>query len=214
MKKDRTRLPQLLLLLYGAVLLGFSVPFLLDRSFWLDEIYTWELIGQSWRDMILGTAADVHPPLYYCIVKTFCALFGYREPVLRLASFLPAVILVLVAAFGFQPRFGTLPAAYFITCLALMPYAMRTNAEARMYSWAFLFVTLCGYALYLILHLGRRRDWVLFTAMGGMMALVLLDVFFTLRSELVSNAFEVFKLVTVTVLGYIFGANQARGTDD
>ena len=55
---------------------------------------------------------------------------------------------------------------------------------------------------------------VLFTAMGGMMALVLLDVFFTLRSELVSNAFEVFKLVTVTVLGYIFGANQARSTDD
>ena len=48
---------------------------------------------------------------------------------------------------------------------------------------------------------------VLFTAMGGMMALVLLDVFFTLRSE-------AFKLIAVTVLGYIFGANQARGTDD
>ena len=50
---------------------------------------------------------------------------------------------------------------------------------------------------------------VLFTAMGGMMLLVLLDIFFTLRSELVSNAFEAFKLVTVTVLGYIFGANQS-----
>ena len=55
---------------------------------------------------------------------------------------------------------------------------------------------------------------VLFTAMGAMMALVLMDVFFTLRSELVSNAFEAFKLIAVTVLGYIFGANQTRNKDE
>ena len=55
---------------------------------------------------------------------------------------------------------------------------------------------------------------VLFTAMGAMMALVLMDVFFTLRSELVSNAFEAFKLIAVTVLGYIFGANQTRSKDE
>ena len=55
---------------------------------------------------------------------------------------------------------------------------------------------------------------VLFTAMGAMMALVLMDVFFTLRSELVSNAFEAFKLIAVTVLGYIFGANQPRNKDE
>ena len=55
---------------------------------------------------------------------------------------------------------------------------------------------------------------VLFTAMGSMMALVLMDVFFTLRSELVSNAFEAFKLIAVTVLGYIFGANQTRNRDE
>lgn len=53
---------------------------------------------------------------------------------------------------------------------------------------------------------------VLFTAMGAMVILVLLDVFFSMRSEaertLISNAFEAFKLIAVTVLGYIFGANQ------
>ena len=53
---------------------------------------------------------------------------------------------------------------------------------------------------------------VLFTAMGAMVVLVLLDVAISVRSEaertLISNAFEAFKLIAVTVLGYIFGTNQ------
>ena len=55
---------------------------------------------------------------------------------------------------------------------------------------------------------------VLFTAMGAMVVLVLLDVLLSARTEaertLVSNAFEAFKLIAVTVLGYIFGSNQTK----
>lgn len=166
MDAKRTRIAQLLAAQYIAVLLCFSFPFLSNRSFWLDEVFTWEMVKGSWGEVFARTAQDVHPPLYYLILKLFCSLFGYHELVFRLVSFLPAVILAFAAVFSLLPRLGTLPAVYFMTCTALMPYAMRTNAEARMYSWAFLFVTLCGYGLYLILQVGRRRDWVLFTAMG------------------------------------------------
>lgn len=60
---------------------------------------------------------------------------------------------------------------------------------------------------------------VLFTAMGVMVALVLFDTALSARgvagSTLVSNAFEAFKLIAVTVLGYIFGANQSKsGTEE
>ena len=55
---------------------------------------------------------------------------------------------------------------------------------------------------------------VLFTAMGAMVALVLLDVAFSMgggaERTLIQNAFEAFKLIAVTVLGYVFGANQTR----
>ena len=55
---------------------------------------------------------------------------------------------------------------------------------------------------------------VLIVAMGAMIALVLMDVFFSMRGDaegtLISNAFEAFKLIAVTVLGYIFGANQTK----
>ena len=55
---------------------------------------------------------------------------------------------------------------------------------------------------------------VLFTSMGAMIALVLFDTFFAARlgteGTLISNAFEAFKLIAVTVLGYTFGANQTK----
>ena len=58
---------------------------------------------------------------------------------------------------------------------------------------------------------------VLFAAMAAMVSLVLLDVFCSMRTEaegtLVSNAFEAFKLIAVSVLGYIFGTNNASTGD-
>ena len=60
---------------------------------------------------------------------------------------------------------------------------------------------------------------VLFVAMGAMIAMALLDVFLSVRNmtegALVSNAFEAFKLIAVTVLGYIFGTtHQSAGSDE
>ena len=55
---------------------------------------------------------------------------------------------------------------------------------------------------------------VLFAAMGSMLLLALLDVFFTMSSDLVNSAFEAFKLIAVTVLGYIFGANHTKTDQD
>ena len=59
---------------------------------------------------------------------------------------------------------------------------------------------------------------VLFAAMGAMIGLVLLDVLLRdvpVEGTLISNAFEAFKLIAVTVLGYTFGANQNKtGTSE
>ena len=66
--------------------------------------------------------------------------------------------------------------------------------------------------------LGRQRLHngmaVLYVSMGSMAALAVLDTVFSLgggaERPLIRNAFEAFKLIAVTVLGYIFGANQAK----
>lgn len=54
---------------------------------------------------------------------------------------------------------------------------------------------------------------VLFVSMAAMGIAVAADLISTkwlcIESELVNNAFEAFKLITMTVLGYIFGSNNS-----
>ena len=59
---------------------------------------------------------------------------------------------------------------------------------------------------------------VLFVAMAAMVALVFLDVFFSARADvertLISSAFEAFKLIAVSVLGYVFGTTNTGASDN
>lgn len=61
---------------------------------------------------------------------------------------------------------------------------------------------------------GRK---VLYAAMAAMAALALIDLAASaqppIESELINNAFEAFKLITMTVLGFIFGANDTTRTN-
>lgn len=55
---------------------------------------------------------------------------------------------------------------------------------------------------------------VLYVAMAVMAVMVLLDLMEAHRlettSDLIESAFEAFKLITMTVLGYIFGSNSSK----
>lgn len=157
---------RILLALYGLLLLILSAVLLGNQYFWADEIYSIELAQMELLPMLAATAADVHPPLYYILLKLFCCVFGYHPLVYRLVSYIPAVILVFVAAGPFTRDFGIVPAAFFLTCATMVPFSLNVHTEVRMYSWALLFVTLCGYGLYVILKENSRRAWILFTTMG------------------------------------------------
>ena len=55
---------------------------------------------------------------------------------------------------------------------------------------------------------------VLFVAMAAMAVLVGIDLvalhFWQMSSDLVESAFEAFKLITMTVMGYIFGSTSSK----
>lgn len=55
---------------------------------------------------------------------------------------------------------------------------------------------------------------VLYVSMAVMAVMVLLDLLEAYRlettSDLIKSAFEAFKLITMTVLGYIFGSNSSK----
>lgn len=60
----------------------------------------------------------------------------------------------------------------------------------------------------------RTGARVLFAAMIAMAVFAVIDLaisfFPEVHAELISSAFEAFKLITMTVLGFIFGSNETR----
>ena len=40
-----------------------------NKSIWYDEVYSLNLVKGNFAQIVSGTAQDVHPPLYYLILK-------------------------------------------------------------------------------------------------------------------------------------------------
>lgn len=157
--KERTTgrdLAGVFLLGLSLLMLGKSLMLCFSSDIWYDELFTVGLVEHSYGDMVRFTAVDVHPPLYYCIVKLFLDLCKLIMPGVRtvipakIVSVLPYFVLLLYAVTFLRRRFGIFTGGLFLFCVTAMPQLSAYTVEVRMYGWALLFVTaafLHGYAL-------------------------------------------------------------------
>ncbi|MEX1997526.1 MAG: glycosyltransferase family 39 protein [Candidatus Andersenbacteria bacterium] len=125
------------------------------RSLWFDEAFSWRLIQFPWATMIERAAADVHPPLYYIVLKTWGTIFGTSLFALRFFSVLAAgatlALAYLFTAYAFRTRAAGLLAA---ALLALAGFQIQFAQEARMYT---LGTALALLSSWLLLHALRAR---------------------------------------------------------
>lgn len=164
----RRWLPDVLLVIFAAVLVVFGAQFTTNGNFWLDEFFSIEMVKLDWTAIPAATAADVHPPLYYFILKLFVTVFGNAHIVYRIASFVPYVLTIVMALVLFRPAFGRFAALAFLCLMAPNVSSLRFFTEARMYGWALFFVTLCGFAAYKITDTqsSKRGWWITLTVTG------------------------------------------------
>ncbi|HCF96061.1 MAG TPA: hypothetical protein DEW46_13460 [Verrucomicrobia bacterium] len=66
----------------------------------VDEFFSWNLIQGSFSDIVRNTAKDVHPPLYYILLKLWAEAFGYSIRTLRVLSVILNILTVLVMLCG------------------------------------------------------------------------------------------------------------------
>lgn len=161
--RHRFRLVYLLLLLAAAGIYGV---FSLNTMVWADEAYTFALIRHSFREVWNITAADVHPPLYYFLLKLLTAPFGYNLLVCRFVSALPCIALLLIGGWQLRKLFGERTAVLFMVLYLLYPYTMDYAAEVRMYSLAELLVMMNAIWAYRSWKWNRRIDWAVFALSG------------------------------------------------
>lgn len=123
----------LLLLLILGVAAGLRFYNLGTQSLWSDEGNSAALAMRSLTEIAHDAANDIHPPLYYWLLRLWTQVFGVSETPLRSLSALLGVLLVLatthLGSICFNRNIGL--AAGFIAALA--PFQVYYSQEARMY---------------------------------------------------------------------------------
>ena len=117
-----------------ALALALRVWKITDKNLWLDESTSWSLATGSVAHLVAWTAADIHPPLYYLLLKGWIGIEGDSLAGLRslsvVASLVALYLLVRLAA-GVVPRAVALAVAL---GFAVSPHAIYYSQEARMYA--------------------------------------------------------------------------------
>lgn len=107
---------------------------------WSDEAYTFALIKHSFSDICVITAADVHPPLYYILLKAFILPFDYSLLAAKLFSIVPFVLILIIGGIQMRMLFNEKMSLVFMVLFLLSPFLLKYAVEIRMYSLASLFV--------------------------------------------------------------------------
>lgn len=154
---------------FHIVILLIGAVYLISGSFytaiWFDESYTVGLMEQDFFSMCRIAAHDVHPLLYYIMLKGFTFLFGNSIIVMRLFSVLGGISLSVLGFTHIRRDFGERTGIWYsFFCLAL-PVMFKYALQIRMYTWAPFFVTLTAIYAYRMVYISssKKKSFLLFT---------------------------------------------------
>ena len=160
--KARPRTDYILVAIALFLLAGLALWNIAGPSIWFDEAFGAYMIHYSFLDIARYTATDVHPPLFYWLLKIWTAIFGHTELGLRSMSVFFGVV---AAVFGYlfaRRQFGRKAAIVGLFILALSPLFIRYSQEARMYTLATAIVLSATYVLTRALESKGRKLWVIY----------------------------------------------------
>ena len=137
-------------------------------SIWFDEAFSAYIIQFNFLEIAQFTATDVHPPLYYWILKIWELLFGSSDSALRSLSIFFGTGVIITAFALTRKLFGRLIAGVATLFLVLSPTIIRYSDEARMYTMAALIVFAATYVLMKALETNQRRWYVIYGILVGL----------------------------------------------
>jgi uncharacterized membrane protein len=145
---------EILFIAVAVGLMGFG------RTLWYDEAFSVVLVKQTYSDIISYTAGDVHPPLYYLILKIFTSILGQHWFVYHLVSLLPFLAMLLLIGSFCRKQFGEEAGMLSVLVVAGAPQILTYAMEIRMYSWCMFFVVLSAILAFEIYQEESRGKWL------------------------------------------------------
>ena len=163
MKKIEDKYILGVLILYTGIIVLISFSRIFDNAFWGDECYSIGLVKMGFMEMIQETGADVHPPLYYILLRVISSMLGQKGHVFHLVSVIPVGLTLFFAVSKVYKKFGACVAFLLVTFVFFLDTAILFSVEVRMYSWANFFVLMSFYEMHEIMMFNKKKNWILFS---------------------------------------------------
>lgn len=195
MTKNTARIILVCLVVLGIGLRSYHV---LSRSLWFDEAFSWRLIQFPFTEMMNRAASDVHPPLYYIVLKEWAVVFGSSLASLRSFSIVLAGA-TIVAMYAFTAEAWRSRTAGILSAmwLAVSGWQIAFAWEARMYTMGTFGVLVSTYLLLKALRQKQQRPyWWL--AYGVVTSAFLYTHYYAIFSITAQAVFLIGYIVTIT----------------
>ncbi|HEX7587409.1 MAG TPA: glycosyltransferase family 39 protein, partial [Anaerolineae bacterium] len=183
------------------------------QPLWWDEGYSLFFATRDLATLLERTAVDIHPPLYYVLLKLWMMLAGQSETAVRLFSVAIGVaaipLLYLLAIKLFADRRIALIAALF---LAISPLHIYYSQEVRMYGLVTLFGLVSVILLVQLLDMPPGKPKTAITALAYILATT--AALYTQYYAAFILAFEVLLVIAHAFISGSQPSSQARVSSD
>ena len=118
--------------------------------------------GGGYGALLQRLINDVHPPLYYFLLKIILDISHESLVCARLFSAVSCIVFLWSGALFIQQNFGKKSAIFYVFFLYLNPFMPQKATEIRMYMFASMFVIWCGIVTLRLLQNENKREWIHF----------------------------------------------------
>jgi 4-amino-4-deoxy-L-arabinose transferase-like glycosyltransferase len=139
----------------------------LGRSVWFDEAYSGYIARQRLTDIVTITAQDMHPPLYYVLLKAWSQVFGCTDYAMRSLSILFGVVTIVFVYHLVKRTSGIWAGTLCALAISIMPLFVHYGQEMRMYTMMTAVVFAASYVLVGAMERERLVDWLGYGVLVG-----------------------------------------------
>lgn len=138
-KKINYKILYISIILLGTLFLLISC---FHSNMWFDESYSIAIAKHSFKEIWQIGSHDVHPVLYYIMIRIVMIITNNSIVCVRLFSCVPLILMSILGYSFIRKEFGNKAGLIFTFFSLFFPTLLTYAGEIRMYTWAMLFVTM------------------------------------------------------------------------
>ena len=157
----KNTLIHLLIIIFGSIFIFLSI---FHKNLWFDEAYSVGMANQTFSDIWNIGSNDVHPILYYFVLRIINILTNGSIICYRVFSCIPIILLGILGITHIRKDFGEKTGIIFSFLSFFTPIMSVYANQIRMYSWAAYILTIFFiYSNRIYKGEDKNKNWIIFT---------------------------------------------------